>query len=164
MAEWVQHLLSNFGTTIGGVVLGWWLSEASEKMRMKPHLVAALSPTPDKELVEKEYRTKTSASEMGVEIFNTGRVSVIVEKFCLHRNNMIVDCFLDGDDRKIKPSENVTYTLDEQEYDALKHHCYKSRMKWCYCTAYTVGGKQIKSRVDLEGLLVMLSLQDRVSL
>lgn len=56
--------------TILGVIIGWGLNEVSAIRRAKPKLCFKLNSTPDSELVEAELRTKTSASEYSIDIYN----------------------------------------------------------------------------------------------
>jgi hypothetical protein len=45
------------------------------------------------------------------------------------------------------PSESFTYTLMEQEADALQHHCNQEKFETCDVTAYSVDGKKIKTKL-----------------
>ena len=55
-----------------GVVVGWALNEITDSLHKKPKLCFRMVSTPTNELTDKEYRTKTSLSESGIEVFNIG--------------------------------------------------------------------------------------------
>ena len=61
-----------------GVVVGWALNEITDSLHKKPKLCFRMVSTPTNELTDKEYRTKTSLSESGIEVFNIGEKPVIL--------------------------------------------------------------------------------------
>lgn len=131
-----------------GTFAGWFLTERSTSRRERPKLCFQMTATPEAELTEKELRTKTSASEHGIEIFNVGKIPFILERFSLYDSGkLLVDCFMDEANRVVLPSQNVVYTLMEQDADALQHHCNQHRFEQCNVIAYSVDGKIFKGRL-----------------
>ena len=109
---------------------------------------SSIPATPETELIDKEYRTKTSLSEHGIEIYNTGKNPFILESFELcYKNKLLVDCHIVENAKVLMPSESFTYTLMEQEADALQHHCNQEKFETCDVTAYSVEGKKIKTKL-----------------
>ena len=110
--------------TLAGVIVGWIFNEITMFFRERPKLTFKMVSTPETELIDKEYRTKTSLSEHGIEIYNTGKNPFILESFELcYKNKLLVDCHIVENAKVLMPSESFTYTLMEQEADALQHHC-----------------------------------------
>ena len=94
------------------------------------------------------WKTKTSLSEHGIEIYNTGKNPFILESFELcYKNKLLVDCHIVENAKVLMPSESFTYTLMEQEADALQHHCNQEKFETCDVTAYSVEGKKIKTKL-----------------
>ena len=54
--------------TLAGVIVGWIFNEITMFFRERPKLTFKMVSTPETELIDKEYRTKTSLSEHGIEI------------------------------------------------------------------------------------------------
>lgn len=69
---------------LAGVVIGRLLNECSTRFRTKAKLCFKLTGTPDSEVIEKGLRTKTSASEYSIEIYNFGQSPFIVDQFALY--------------------------------------------------------------------------------
>lgn len=67
--------------TLSGVILGCVLSEVCTARRARPDLCFKLSATPDDELTEVGLRTKTSASEYSITIYNYGQRPFLLERF-----------------------------------------------------------------------------------
>ena len=65
--------------TLAGVIVGWIFNEITMFFRERPKLTFKMVSTPETELIDKEYRTKTSLSEHGIEIYNTGKNPFILE-------------------------------------------------------------------------------------
>ena len=59
--------------TLAGVIVGWIFNEITMFFRERPKLTFKMVSTPETELIDKEHRTKTSLSEHGIEIYNTGK-------------------------------------------------------------------------------------------
>lgn len=90
--------------TILGVIIGWGLNEVSATRRARPKLYFRLNSTPDIELVEAELRTKTSASEYSIAIYNVGQSPVIIESFDMcWRKQLLIQCFPSSEDATILP-------------------------------------------------------------
>ena len=148
MSELLQVAMS-----VGCVIIGWVLNEASAKLREKPKLCFRLTGTPEAELAEKSLRIKTSPSEYGVEIYNLGHNPVILEQFSLNaKKTRMVDCF---------PYKSIIYTLDEQEANALLRHCERLRIENCKVAAVDVSGKRITGKMDLGIIGLRVKLLDR---
>lgn len=80
-----------------------------------------MTDIPEDKLTEKELRTKTSASEYGIKVFNVGKNAFILDHFSLYyEGKNLVDCFMDEAKQVILPNENAIYTLMEQDADALQ--------------------------------------------
>lgn len=98
--------------TLAGVIVGWILNEITMFFRERPKLTFQMVSTPETELIDKEYRTKTSLSEHGIEIYNTGKNPFILESFELcYKNKLLVDCHIVENAKVLMPSESFTYTL-----------------------------------------------------
>lgn len=54
--------------TLAGVIFGWIFNEITMLFRERTKLTFKIVSTPETELIDKEYRTKTSLSEHGIEI------------------------------------------------------------------------------------------------
>lgn len=157
MSELLQVAMS-----VGCVIIGWMLNEASAKLREKPKLCFRLTGTPEAELTEKSLRTKTSPSEYGVEIYNLGHNPVILEQFSLNaKKTRMVDCFIADEERTILPYKSIIYTLDEQEANALLRHCKRLRIENCKVAAVDVSGKRIAGKMDLGIIGLRVKLLDR---
>ncbi len=132
-----------------GVFLGWGLNQLSRYFDNKPKLAFIITYNKeDLELVE--LRNKTSCSEYIIEIVNIGKVPVILEKIILYyEGQLLVDCFLDDDQRKILPNRSKCYQMTKQDRDALQWHCDKKLFSKCDVTAYCFNGQQINSKLDV---------------
>ena len=134
--------------TLVGVIVGWILNEITMFFRERPKLTFQMVSTPETELIDKEYRTKTSLSEHWIEIYNTGKNPFILESFELcYKNKLLVDCHIVENAKVLMPSESFTYTLMEQEADSLQYHCNQEKFETCDVTAYSVDGKKIKTKL-----------------
>ena len=118
--------------TILGVIIGWGLNEVSAIRRAKPKLCFKLNSTPDSELVEAELRTKTSASEYSIDIYNVGQSPVIIESFDMcWRKQLLIQCFPSSEDATVLPYHNISYVLTQQDADAIERHCKRLGFKQC---------------------------------
>lgn len=145
----MELVVALVGAIIGAFV-GWFLNEWSTARRERPKLCFQMTGTPEDELTEKELRTKTSASEHGIEVFNVGKNAFILDHFSLcYKEKIMVDCFIDEADRIILPNENIVYTLMEQDADALQYHCNQNRFEECDVIAYSVDGKKAKGKLEV---------------
>ena len=136
--------------TFFGTFLGWFLNEWSASRKERPKLCFQMVGTQESELIEKEYRTKTSPSEYGIEIFNVGRTAVVLDQFSLYyKNETLVDCFLNDTERVLLPNQKIIYTLMEQEADALQYHCNQKHFEKCDVVAHSLDGKVIKGTLDV---------------
>ena len=146
----MKDLVIALVSAVIGAFVGWFLNEWSTSRRERPKLCFHVISTPKDELTEKEYRTNTSASEYAIEILNVGKNVFILDHFSLCYNGQIlVDCFMDADKRIILPSENVVYTLMEQDADALQYHCNQHHFEECDVIAYSVDGKKVKGKLEI---------------
>ncbi len=110
---------------LAGAIIGafaaWFLNEWSISLREQPRLCFQMTDIPEDKLTEKELRTKTSASEYGIKVFNVGKNAFILDHFSLYyEGKNLVDCFMDEAKQVILPNENAIYTLMEQDADALQ--------------------------------------------
>lgn len=132
-----------------GVVLGWGLNQLSHYLQNKPELAFIIDFNKEAE-GEAWQRVKTSPSEYMIEIINVGKVPVILEEICLyHEGHLLVDCFLDDDQRKILPNRSKYYKMMEQEKSALQSHCNKYLFSKCEVIAYCVNGTKINGSLDV---------------
>lgn len=132
-----------------GVVLGWGLNQLSHYIDNKPKLVFMVADSHEI-LSPKEQRNKTSFSEYNIEIVNIGKVPVILERLSLYnKSNLLIDCILDDDQRKILPNRSKCYKMMEQDTEALKWHCNKQPFLTCDVIAYCYNGQQIKGKLDV---------------
>ena len=147
--------------TILGVIIGWGLNEVSATRRAKPKLCFKLNSTPDSELVEAELRTKTSASEYSIDIFNVGQSPVIIESFDIcWRKQLLIQCFLSSEDATILPYHNISYTLTQQDADAIEWHCKRLGFKQCRIIAISVNGKKCKASIDMSWIHMRTSIRE----
>lgn len=127
-----------------GVIIGWALNVLTTVFRGRPKLCFQMVATPENELIEKEYRVKTSPSEHGIEIFNVGEKPFVLENFVIcYKKKTLVDCYMPESDRIILPFHNVVYTLSEQEADTLEWHCQKEHFEECQVIAYSIEKKKV---------------------
>ena len=73
------ELICNGLFTLLGVFIGWFLNQVSSVRQARPRLCFCFCNTSKDELIEKELRTKTSASDYGIEIYNVGQSPFIKE-------------------------------------------------------------------------------------
>lgn len=145
----MELVIALVGTVIGAFV-GWFLNEWSASHREQPKLCFQMTSMPEDELTEKELRTKTSASEHGIEVFNVGKNAFILDHFSLcYKETILIDCFIEEDKRMILPNENVVYTLMEQDANALQYHCNQYHFEECDVIAYSVDGKKVKGKLEI---------------
>lgn len=132
-------------------ILGWGLASIQEKQKSKIKLCYALQPSrKEDELIEKEFRTKTSESGYGIQIYNIGHAPFLFELISLrYKKTIITDCVNTEEMKAIMPYESYVYQLNEQEYEAILYHCKKGGLKECTVTAYDVSGKNGIGKLDL---------------
>jgi hypothetical protein len=132
-------------------ILGWALTHIQEKKRQGIKLCYALQPSRmEDDLIDKEFRTKTSESGYGIQIYNIGNVPFLFEQISLrYKKTIINDCFNAEEQKTIMPYESYVYQLSEQDYDAILYHCKKSDLKDCDVIACDVSGKKSKGKLDL---------------
>lgn len=91
--------------TLSGVILGCVLSEVCAARRARPDLCFKLSATPDDELTEVGLRTKTSASEYSITIYNYGQRPFLLERFEFYaQKHLLIDYVLTDNDLTISCS------------------------------------------------------------
>ena len=145
----MELVIALVGAIIGAFV-GWFLNEWSTSRRERPKLCFHMTGTPENELIEKEYRTKTSASEYAIEVFNVGKNAFILDRFSLcYNGKTLVNCFIDDAKRVILPNDSIVYTLMEQDADALQYHCNQYHFGECDIIAYSVDGKKVKGKLEV---------------
>lgn len=145
----MELVIALVGAVIGAFV-GWFLNEWSTFRRERPKLCFQMTGMPEDELIEKKFRIKESASEHGIEIFNVGKNTFILDHFSLYyKETILVDCFIDESKRVILPNKNVVYTLMEQEVNALQYHCNQYHFEECDVIAYSVDGKKAKGKLKV---------------
>ena len=145
----MQSMIEIFAAVIG-VVVGWVLNEITDLLHKKPKLCFRMVSTPENELTDKEYRTKTSLSEFGIEVFNVGEKPIILNNFILaYKGKILVDCFIQDSRQVIVPYQSVIYTLTEQDADTLQWHCNQKHFEACDVAAYGIDGEQIKSTLSV---------------
>lgn len=138
------------GGTIAGAIFGWGLTCLTTKWRERLKLCFVMISTPDSELIEEELRTKTSLSENGIQVYNTGTKPFFLESFSLyHKGRLLVDCVIKDEKRTILPHECIIYTLSEQESEALQFHCDQDPFESCDVIAYSVDEKKFKSTLAI---------------
>lgn len=141
--------------------IGWFLNEWSTSRRERPKLSFHITCTPEDELIEKKFRTKTSASEYGIEVFNVGKNAFILEHFVLfYKDKIIIDCFMDAAKRVILPNDNVIYTLMEQDFTALQYYYNQHHFEKCDVIAYSVDGKKAKGKFDVPLIALRANFND----
>ena len=127
----------------------------------RPHkeICFKLNSTPDSELVEAELRTKTSASEYSIDIYNVGQSPVIIESFDMcWRKQLLIQCFPSSEDATVLPYHNISYVLTQQDADAIERHCKRLGFKQCCIVATTVNGEKIKENIDVSWIHMRTSL------
>lgn len=158
-------VIGGFFTTIFETLFGKAVDRIGSKRQSKPRLCFKMTGTPDSELTEKGFRTKTSPSEYSIEIYNVGQAPVILEQFSLsHKCGLWIDCFIEDQEKIIQPYERKVYTMMEQEANSLEWHCKKGKFEQCDVIAIDIEGKRIKSKMDVSwvALRVRLSPEDMI--
>ncbi len=146
--------------TLGGVVLGCILSEACAARRAKPALCFRLSATPDDELTEVELRTKTSASEYSITIYNYGQKPFILERFELYsKKHLLIDYVLCDDDPTIMPYQSRSFILDSQQAKAMERHCKNKDIKECTVVTTAMNSKKVRSKMDISWIHMRATFQ-----
>lgn len=145
----MELVIALAGAIIGALV-GWFLNEWSTFRRERPRLYFQMTGISEDELIERELRTKTSASEHGIEVFNVGKNDFRLDHFSLYyKNKILVDCFMDKEKQGILPNEYAVYMLTEQDADALQFHCNQHHFEECDVIAYSVNGKKVKGKLEV---------------
>ena len=158
-------VLSGFITTIFETLFGKAVDGFGSKRQSKPRLCFKLTGTPESELTEKGFRTKTSPSDYSLEIYNVGQVPIILERFSLsHKCGLWIDCFIEDEEKTIQPYEHKVYTMMEQEANSLERHCKKAKFEQCDVIACDIEGKKIRTKLDVSwiALKVKFSAEDMV--
>ena len=124
-------------------------------------LCLRLVSTPESELTEKAYRTKTSLSDYSIEIYNMGQKPYVIDCFSLsHKKGLLIDCFPDTEKNTIQPYEKIVYILMEQEANALEYHCKKAQLKKCTAHVYDIMGKCCATKLDVSSITFVMSMRD----
>ena len=127
--------------TLSGVILGCVLSEVC---------AAKLSATPDDELTEVGLRTKTSASEYSITIYNYGQRPFLLERFEFYaQKHLLIDYVLTDDDLTIMPYQCRSFILDQQHAKAMERHCREKDIKECLVVATGVNSKRVRAKLDV---------------
>ena len=143
-----DNLISGLFSLLG-VVLGWKLNKLSIENENKPKLAFVISY--NKEVSEPvELRTKTSPSEYIIEMINIGKVPIVLDSISLYfKGTLLIDCFLDDNQRIIYPNNIKTYLMMEQDRETLQWHCDQKLFSKCDVIAYCFGDTEIKAELDL---------------
>ena len=150
MSETMISGVLTLGGTILGVILGWGLNEISSKRKAMPKLCVSLARTSGDDLLPKERRTKTSPSGYGLEFYNIGGSPYVMESFSVfHGKTLVFDSTKRDHDRSILPFASKTFSLSEQDIDALMWHCRKRKNKKCFVAAFDIRGKKAKLPLDV---------------
>lgn len=156
----LELVIALVGAIIGAFV-GWFLNAWSTFRRERPRLYFQMTRTPEDELIEKEYRTKTSASEYTIEVFNVGKNAFILDCFSLcYNGKTLVNCPIDDAKRVILPNDSIVYTLMEQDADALQYHCNQQHFRECDVIAYSVDEKKVKGKLEIPLLALRASFTE----
>lgn len=127
----------------------------------KAKLCLRLVSTPESELTEKAYRTKTSLSDYSIEIYNMGQKPYVIDHFSLsHKKGLRIDCFPATEKNTIQPYEKIVYTLMEQEANALEYHCKKAQLKKCKAHVYDIMDKCCTTKLDVSSITFVISMRD----
>ena len=130
----------------------------------KPRFICRLCGTKTDELIEKELRTKTSNSEYGIELYNLSANTLLLDYFEIyHKKKLVVGtCVISEDAQRIDPNQRLTYTLTEQDADALCWHCENDHFDRCNVLFHTVEGKIIKVSLDVSSILLQIEISKHV--
>lgn len=127
----------------------------------QPKLCFRLTDTPDDELTEKAYRTKTSLSEYGIEVYNLADKPYILDKFTLyHKKGLRIDYFLVNEENTIQPYQKVIFTLMEQDANALVWYCKRDKLKKCKVFAYDIEEKRYSAKLDVSTITLLETMRD----
>ena len=137
-------------STIIGAILGWGLGTINERMNNRVKLCFSLQSYDNGDLIEPEYRTKTSESGYAIRVYNVGKVPFLLEQISLRKGSgrTIIDCVV-FDVRPLVPYGSMTYQLSQQEYNTLLYYCKESDISECEAIAFDVTKKKCKGKVDL---------------
>lgn len=133
MEQLIKALANNFGAILSGVfaivgvLLGWVLNILTAKYQNRPSLIFKVEGTPESEFTEPELRTKTSLSDLSIQIINAGKTACFLESFeIIRKGHMLVECYDVCSSRSaILPNKSILYTLMEQDADALQFNFSK---------------------------------------
>lgn len=140
--EFISALIEVIGNCLLNV-LGFLYKERS-KVYFK------IISIPQEEYFERRSRIKTDSSDFGIEMFNTGKNTIIVEYLSLiDKNSVLVDCFFDDSYCVVSSSHSAVYHFSEEDVDALEYHCNQKQIESCEVVAHCIDGKRIKGKVDL---------------
>lgn len=107
-------------------------------------------------------RTKTSASEYSIDIYNVGQSPVIIESFDMcWRKQLLIQCFPSSEDATVLPYHNISYVLTQQDADAIEWHCKRLGFKQCRIVATTVNGEKFKENIDVSWIHMRTSLWEK---
>ena len=144
-----MDIISGFITPFLEKVLDFFIKRRSGK----PRLLFNLGNTTPSELMEKCFRTSTSNSEYTIDVYNLGADPYILERFSLtHGKKLIIDYFIENDDKIIQPYTHKKYILMEQDADALTWHQKNGKLKKCTVIAFDIQGKRHSTEMDIECL------------
>lgn len=131
------------------VLLEWIISKMHVYNDRKPKLEFVIADT-KLALDTVGQRIKTSPSEYMIEIINVGTVPVIIDRVSLYKNgHILVDCFLDDEQRKILPNQSKFYQMMEQDRLQLQRYCNEKMFSKCDIVAYCINGNTIKGNLDV---------------
>ena len=147
--------------TLSGVILGCVLSEVCAARHARPALCFKLSATPDNELTEVGLRTKTSASEYSITIYNYGQRPFLLERIeFYYKKHLLIDYVLTDDDLTIMPYQYRSFILDQQHAKAMERHCMEKDIKECLVVATGVNSKRVRSKLDISWIHMRATWQN----
>ena len=125
-----------------------------------PRYVCRLSEVNAGEYIEPEFRTKTSPSDYGIELYNLSDETVIIDSFDIFnkRAPIVCTCEIPDDQKRLDPKQKLQYTLMEQDADSLIWHCKKDRFDRCIVYFNRVDGKIIKAELDVSAIVLQIEL------
>lgn len=140
------------------IFVGIFADKLGASSKSKPKLQFAITGTLPSKLTEKEARTKYSASDYSIEIYNLGLTPFILDRFTLvHKKGMLIECPVSEQDKTVSQQKNMVYTLQEQDVQTLRWFCKRDRFNKCEIRAYDLTGKCIKAKLNVSWLALQAS-------
>lgn len=150
---------------VSGIVANQLYDWTKKVRRFKgPRYVCRLSGVEASEYIEPEFRTKTSPSDYGIELYNLSDETIIIDSFDIYhkRTPIVCTCELSDDQQRLDPKQKLQYTLMQQDADSLFWHCRKDRFNRCTVHFNKVDGKTIKSELDVSAIILQIELSQSI--